>query len=402
MTNPANLKKSILDYAIRGELSAKFRLSCHCEERSDEAIQKNSKISKFKDNGNSLDCFDFSAKNLAMTNKTALDEIAEFNAKISTLKSQREKLLSNLEKLLKTKPKNSDKIKHIIAKIKTKIKSYRTITPLNTDLNFNPPFEIPNSWVWVKLGDLGIWKSGSTPLRNNSQFFINGTINWLKTGDLNDSFIYHTEEKITQNALKSANLHINKIGSILIAMYGATIGKLGIAKIPLATNQACCACSCNSLLFNYYLFYFLLQKRDYFLSLGSGSGQPNISREKIIETIIPLPPKNEQIYISQVLQNLLKECENYEAKALNLANLQTKFKTQIPKSILDYAVRGELSAKFRLSCHCEERTGRAISSLSSLRESEATKQSRKIPKSLNLKIMAILWIASIFLRKISQ
>ncbi|MBO7381528.1 MAG: restriction endonuclease subunit S, partial [Neisseriaceae bacterium] len=173
-------------------------------------------------------------------------------------------------------------------------------------------FEIPNSWAWVKLGEIGIWKSGSTPSREKSEFYINGTINWLKTGDLNDGFIYQTEEKVTEQAVKKTNL--NKIGSVLIAMYGATIGRIGITQIPLTTNQACCACDCNALIFNKYLFYFLLQAREYFLSIAFGSGQPNISKEKITETPIPLPPLAEQRFIAEKLEKLLDLCKKLKTK----------------------------------------------------------------------------------------
>ena len=103
-------------------------------------------------------------------------------------------------------------------------------------------FKIPDSWTWVELGDIGTWQSGSTPSRAKKEYF-DGDILWLKTGDLNDSYIYEIPEKITQKALFASSLKINPIGSILIAMYGATIGKVGILTQPATTNQACCACS---------------------------------------------------------------------------------------------------------------------------------------------------------------
>ena len=106
-------------------------------------------------------------------------------------------------------------------------------------------------------------------------------------------------------------MRYNKEGDVLIAMYGATIGKLGIAGIKLTTNQACCACSPYAGIYNLYLFYLLMAEKENFIKLGSGGAQPNISREKIIQYIVPLPPYNEQLRIVEklklVLQNLKDE-----------------------------------------------------------------------------------------------
>lgn len=158
---------------------------------------------------------------------------------------------------------------------------------------FHYPFELPSNWAWCKLGEIGDWQSGSTPSRSNKEYF-NGEILWLKTGDLKDNYIYDISEKITEKALNETSLKINPIGSVLIAMYGATIGKVGILTQPATTNQACCACSNFKGINNLYLFYLLIAYRDYFIQLGEGGAQPNISKEKIVSTHIPLPPLAEQ------------------------------------------------------------------------------------------------------------
>ncbi len=103
------------------------------------------------------------------------------------------------------------------------------------------PFEVPESWEWQKLGDIGVWQSGATPSRLNKDYY-GGDIPWLKTGDLNDGYIYEIPETITQKALKETSVKLNPAGSVLIAMYGATIGKIGILTYPATTNEACCAC----------------------------------------------------------------------------------------------------------------------------------------------------------------
>lgn len=87
---------------------------------------------------------------------------------------------------------------------------------------------------------------------------------------------------------------MNKIGDVLIAMYGATIGKLAIVGKDLTTNQACCGCT-PYLIYNWYLFYFLMASRDSFIKKGEGGAQPNISRVKLVEHLIPLPPLKSNI-----------------------------------------------------------------------------------------------------------
>lgn len=167
------------------------------------------------------------------------------------------------------------------------------------------PFEIPNSWEWVRLGEIGDWGAGATPQRGNPEYYNNGTIPWLKTGELNNDYIYDSEEKISEIALEKCSLRYNQIGDILIAMYGATIGKLGIVGKPLTTNQACCACTPHAGIYNEYLFYLLMANKDNFIKMGFGGAQPNISREKIINFLAPIPPLAEQHRIVKKLKEVL-------------------------------------------------------------------------------------------------
>lgn len=160
------------------------------------------------------------------------------------------------------------------------------------DITEQIPFEIPNSWTWARMGQIGDWGAGSTPQRSNQDYY-GGNILWLKTGELNNGIIYDTEEKITQRAFQDYSLRMNKIGDVLIAMYGATIGKLAIVGKELTTNQACCGCTPH-IVYNWFLFYFLMASRDTFIKKGEGGAQPNISRVKLVEHLIPLPPLNEQ------------------------------------------------------------------------------------------------------------
>ncbi len=171
------------------------------------------------------------------------------------------------------------------------------------------PFEIPDNWSWTRMGNIGVWGAGSTPQRSNSEYYNNGTIPWLKTGELNDSIVYDTSEKITEKAFKECSLRLNKVGDILIAMYGATIGKIAIVGNELTTNQACCGCTPFEGIYNLYLFYYLMANKQTFIKQGEGGAQPNISRDKLIKFLIPIPPKQEQKRIVERLDNILKGIE---------------------------------------------------------------------------------------------
>ena len=184
-------------------------------------------------------------------------------------------------------------------------KYYEQIGKKCLDITEQIPFEIPNSWTWARMGQVGDWGAGSTPQRGNQDYY-GGNILWLKTGELNNDIVYDTEEKITQRAFQDCSLRMNKIGDVLIAMYGATIGKLAIVGKELTTNQACCGCT-PYVVYNWFLFYFLMASRDSFIKKGEGGAQPNISRVKLVEHLIPLPPLKEQKRIVKRIETLFEQ-----------------------------------------------------------------------------------------------
>lgn len=186
-----------------------------------------------------------------------------------------------------------------------KIKKEKTLVEITDD---EIPFDIPETWIWIRVGDVGSWGSGATPPRTNPAYY-GGSIPWLKTGDLNDGFIKEVPEFITELALEKTSVRLNPVGSVLMAMYGATIGKLGILEIPVTTNQACCACIPYAGMYNKYLFYYLMSMRQTYIGMAEGGAQPNISKEKIVNSILPLPPLEEQHRIVAKLEEILPLCE---------------------------------------------------------------------------------------------
>ena len=179
----------------------------------------------------------------------------------------------------------------------------------------NLPFELPDGWCWATLGSIGKWQSGATPNRMRKDYY-GGDIPWLKTGDLNDWYITDIPEYITQQALNETSVKLNPAGSILIAMYGATIGKIGILTMPATTNQACCACISHNGIEQMYLFYYLLSHKEEFVRQGGGGAQPNISKEKIVETLIPIPPLSEQLRIIKAIEAIFNQINNITSELL--------------------------------------------------------------------------------------
>ena len=219
--------------------------------------------------------------------------------------------LEELEQKLPSELKASLLQEAIRGKLVPQLESEPEVTQIGSAPD-DVPFDIPKKWKWIQLGNIGRWKAGGTPSRSHEEYYQHGNIPWLKTGDLTDGIVESVEEYITEEAIENSSTHINPIGSVLIAMYGATIGKLGILKFPCATNQACCACDVNvQICDRWYLFYYLLSQRKAFIAKGAGGAQPNISRTKIVNHLIPLPPIEEQRRVVQKIQYLFQILEEY-------------------------------------------------------------------------------------------
>ena len=204
------------------------------------------------------------------------------------------------------------------------------------------PFDIPDNWGWCRLGFIGDWGAGSTPKRGESKYYNNGTIPWLKTGDLNNGYINEVPEFITEIALKETSVRLNPIGSVLIAMYGATIGKVGILNIEATTNQACCACLPFNGIYNKFLFYYLMSQNKNFNKMGEGGAQPNISRTKIINYLFPIPPLKEQKRIVEKIEEIIPFVNEYGNYKEDLDKLNSEFSNKLKSSILQEAIQGKL------------------------------------------------------------
>jgi len=155
--------------------------------------------------------------------------------------------------------------------------------------NYHPRIDIDPSWPMVRLGDVCKTSSGGTPLRSKLENFENGTINWVKSGEVSNGFIYDSDEKITELAMKNSSVKLFPQNTVLVAMYGATAGKVGILKVESTTNQAICGIFPNDKINPEFLYYFLRGKTEEMVSQSTGGAQQNINQSVINDMKIPMP-----------------------------------------------------------------------------------------------------------------
>jgi type I restriction enzyme S subunit len=183
----------------------------------------------------------------------------------------------------------------------------------------------------VFLKDLCITiSSGGTPSRLREPEFFGGEINWVKTKELNDWIVIETEESLTKIGLKNSSAKLYPSNTILLAMYGVTVGKIGIIKTEMACNQACCALIVDeNKIDNWFLFYYLIALRKRLIDLSVGSAQPNISSGIIKNLKIPNIPKNDQIFYSNKLKNLDEAKFTMSSKIASSKSLQKSLINQV-------------------------------------------------------------------------
>jgi type I restriction enzyme S subunit len=198
--------------------------------------------------------------------------------------------------------------------------------------------EIPETWLVSKLGDLCFTTSGGTPSRKRDDFY-NGTIPWVKSGELSKGLITKTEEYITEEAVKHSSAKVFPAGTLLIALYGATIGKLGFLGVDAATNQAICGIFKNDILELNYLYYFLYHNKNKLIEQSAGGAQPNISQTILKDLDVTVPPLAEQHRIVEKIEELFSELDK-GIETLKTAQQQLKVYKQ---AVLKYAFEGKLT-----------------------------------------------------------
>ena len=192
-------------------------------------------------------------------------------------------------------------------------------------------YQLPDGWSWTKLSELAKTTSGGTPSRSNKDYW-GGSIPWVKSGELGDSRVEKNEEFITELGLKNSSAKLFPKESLLLALYGATAGKLGVLTYDATTNQAvCCISQDDQLLARDFLRYYLLSQRKKIIEDSFGGAQPNISQAYVREIDIPTPPLTEQKRIVEKLDVLLTRINT----AIEHLHSKLDLSKQLFDSILD-------------------------------------------------------------------
>lgn len=201
---------------------------------------------------------------------------------------------------------------------------------------------LPHNWITVNIEEIATTSSGGTPKRSESSYY-GGNIPWVKSGELKDGKIVEIAESITEEGLKNSSAKVFPKGTLCVAMYGATVGKVGILTCDAATNQAVCALFLSKLINTKYIFYLLKNIRKDLIATSKGGAQPNISQSIIKKTQIPLAPSNEQKRIADKIEML----QTKSKKAKQALETAKPLLDKLRQSILASAFRGDLTADWR-------------------------------------------------------
>lgn len=196
---------------------------------------------------------------------------------------------------------------------------------------------LPKGWERTKLIKNIKTSSGGTPSRNKSEYYKNGDIPWIKTGELQDCILINTEECITEDAVNNSSAKIFPKGTLLMAMYGVNVGKLGISEIEATCNQACCVFTPKHIDYKYYLFHYFKSIREYLLSISFGAAQQNLSQELIKSIKVLFPDEKTNISFVKEVEPLFRE--------ISIIQQQNQLLTRQRDLLLPRLMSGKLEVK---------------------------------------------------------
>ncbi len=194
--------------------------------------------------------------------------------------------------------------------------------------NWKPKIEVDPSWKKVKLGDVCETSSGGTPLKSKPEYYKDGTIPWLRSGEVAQGFVTKSELFITDKGLKNSSAKLFPVDTVLVAMYGATAGQVGILKFESSTNQAVCGVLPNDKFVPDFLFQALRDQKEKMISLAGGGAQPNISQGIVRDLEVPLPSLEVQ---RQIVDRLQAERVSIEAATKLIPMFEQKIKDRLAK-----------------------------------------------------------------------
>lgn len=202
----------------------------------------------------------------------------------------------------------------------------------------------------MKISDFCQTAAGGTPLKSNKEFYEGGKIPWLLSGEVGNKEITSTKNFITDAGLKGSSAKVFPANTVVVAMYGATAGEVGILKFEAATNQAVCGIYPNDRIIPEYLYYFFQFNKEALVAQAVGNAQPNISQQKIKNTEIPLPCINEQKRIVAALDQAFGDIDKViDSTKKSLACVKELFDTVL-ESLLILNVSNNNKIKLGEAC----------------------------------------------------
>lgn len=259
----------------------------------------------------------------------SLENLNNFQIIIPKEKKEQEKIakiLSTLDKAIESTNRLIEKEKNIKTALMQElltngidkdghIRTRATHTYKESELGL-----IPDEWEIKKVSQLSKTFAGGTPDRENSTYY-NGNIPWVKSGEVNQSIITKTEETITQDGLNNSSAKFVQKGTILVAMYGATAGKVALLNIEATTNQAVLAVPLKND-DTFFIINMLEQHMSKLVFQAQGSGQPNLSKQMVDGMLLPIAPIEEQKQIAKILTTQDKKIETEETNLAKLKELK--------------------------------------------------------------------------------
>ena len=292
--------------------------------------------------------FQAKVKSVFATKNNVFGIDTELSYQLDLVKKLRQQLLQDaVQGKLVEQNSNDQPASELLKKIKDekvkliaekKLKKEKELPPIKPE---EIPFEIPDNWIWCRLGEIAEIGTGGTPLTSNSDYYENGNIPWITSSATNNLFVLEPELYITEKALKETNCKVYPTGTLVVAMYGQgkTRGQITELNFPAATNQACATITLffNEFTFRKYVKLFFQKIYNEIRELAQGGAQPNLNMGKIRDTIIPIPPLLEQHRIVQKLDELMQYCNDLEASIKQSQQQNEKLLQQV----LREALRGE-------------------------------------------------------------
>lgn len=191
-------------------------------------------------------------------------------------------------------------------------------------------------WKYDKLGNVCKTGAGGTPLKSHKHYYDGGTIPWIRSGEVNNRNITESELKITQQGLDNSSAKLFPPQTVVIAMYGATAGQVGILNFECATNQAVCGILPNDNFIPEFIYYFFLKFKDELIAQAVGNAQPNISQAKIKNTLIPIISVEEQKQIVAILDKAFAAIDQAQANIeKNIYNAKELFQSKLNQVFIE-------------------------------------------------------------------